>query len=288
MQNTNTHWVYLTVVFILSFAWQGIIFFNGGIDSPLFPVLMLFPAIVAVAFRIINKEGFRNTGWGIRKWWYFIPSIAVPLLLVIMIGWLFTALSWASLSDKHFLFQEGMIEIRKIPLILGNHSQGIMFFAVNLFLSLFLQSLLGSVVTLGEEFGWRAYVQEKLIRKFGLNRGLVLLGVIWGYWHLPIGLMGWNFPEHPLLGAFILTPVSTIFIGICLGWLYLRSESIWMPALAHAAFNLSATLLFSELIMHRNDLYLQLVFIASLGVFASLCLFSLNRKKPRLWQTSMV
>ena len=36
MKNTSAHWAYLAVVFILSFTWQGIIYFNGGIDSPLF------------------------------------------------------------------------------------------------------------------------------------------------------------------------------------------------------------------------------------------------------------
>ena len=92
--------------------------------------------------------------------------------------------------------------------------------------------------------------------------------------------MGWNFPEHPLLGALILTPLSTVFLGIFLGWLYLRSKSIWMPALAHAAVNLTATLLFSELIMQKDDFYLQLMFIASWGIVAGLCLLSLNRKKP--------
>lgn len=282
MKNTNNHWVYLAVVFILSFLWQLIIYFNGGIDSPLIPIMMLFPAIVAIAFRIINKEGFRNVGWGLRKWWYIIPSVMVPVLIILVIGWLFTTLNWATLSDKHFLFRQGMVEIQKIPFVLGNHSQGIAFFALNLVLSLFAQSLLGSIVTMGEEFGWRAYVQEKLIRKYGLNGGLILLGVIWGYWHLPIGLMGWNFPEHPLLGALILTPLNTIFLGIFLGWLYLRSKSIWMPALAHAAVNLTATLLFSELIMQKDDFCLQLVFIASWGIVAGLCLFSLNRKKPLL------
>jgi len=284
MKNTNSHWTYLAVVFVLSYLWQLIIYFNGGIDSLLIPVLMLFPAIVAIFFRIINKEGFRNVGWGLRRWWYVIPSVMVPVLVILVIGWLFTTLNWATLSDKHFLVSEGMIEIQKIPFVLGNHAQGIGFFALNLVLSLFAQSLLGTIVTMGEEFGWRAYVQEKLIRKYGLNKGLILLGVIWGYWHLPIGLMGWNFPEHPVLGALILTPLSTVFLGICLGWLYLRSKSIWMPALAHASFNLSATLLFSELIMQKDDLYLQLMFIASWGFVAGLCLLSLNRKKPQLWQ----
>ena len=147
-------------------------------------------------------------------------------------------------------------------------------------LSLFLQSLLGSIVTIGEEFGWRGYAQEKLIRQFGMNRGLILLGVIWGWWHLPIGLMGWNFPDLPVLGALLLTPISTIFLGIYLGWLYLRSRSIWMPTLAHAALNLCAILLLTEMKVQREGPYLELTFIAVLGVVAGLCAMSLNAKQP--------
>lgn len=288
MKNKNIHWWYLAVVFILSYLWQLVIYFTGGIDSKFLPFMMLFPAIVAIVFRIINKEGFRNVGWGLRKWWYVIPVLIIPIIVVLVVGFLLTTLNWATFSDKHFLFKDGMVEIQKISLVLGNHAQSIAFFALNFVLSLFVQSLLGSVITIGEEFGWRGYAQEKLIRNFGLNRGLILLGAIWGYWHLPICLMGWNFPNMPVLGALILTPISTIFMGIYMAWLYLRSRSIWMPTLAHAAMNLTGLLLLNEFIMQRDDLFRQLMFIAAWGIVAAFCLISLNRKKPLLWQATNV
>lgn len=278
----NISWYYLAVVFFLSYLWQLVIYYTGGIDSNLFPILMLFPGIVAIAFRILNREGFRNVGWGLRKWWYILPALILPLVLTLVVGWLLTALNWATLSDRHFLFKNGMVEIQRVPFVLGNHTQSIPFFALNLVLSLSVQSLFGCLVTIGEEFGWRGYLQEKLIGKFGLNRGLILLGLIWGYWHLPIGLMGWNFPNLPVLGAFILTPLSTIFLGIFLGWLYLRSRSIWMPTLTHAAWNLCATLLMNEIIMQRDDLYLQFTLLAAWAILAGFCLISLNMKKPSL------
>jgi membrane protease YdiL (CAAX protease family) len=286
MNNRNIHWTYFAVVFALSYLWQLVIYFTGGVDSMLFPFMMLFPAIVAVVFRIINKEGFRNVGWGLGKWWYVFPALIVPILVVLAVGFSLTTFDWATLSDKHFLFKAGMVEIQRIPLMLGNRTQSIAFFALNFVLSLFVQSLLGSIITIGEEFGWRGYAQEKLIRKFGLNRGLILLGVIWGYWHLPIILMGYNFPDHPVLGALLLMPIFTIFMGIYLGWLYLRSKSIWMSALAHATVNLCASLLLTEMIMRRDGLVLQLSWIAGWGFVAALCLISLNRKKPMLWQAS--
>ena len=109
MKIKNTHWIYLVVVFILSYLWQLVIYFTGGVDSMLFPFTMLFPAIVAVAFRIIYKEGFRNVGWGLRKWWYAIPSVLVPLVVIVGIAALFVTLNCANLSDKHFIFRDGVL-----------------------------------------------------------------------------------------------------------------------------------------------------------------------------------
>ena len=286
MKNKDIIWQYLAIVFISSYLFQLVMYFMGGVDSTLFPFLMLFPAIVAIVFRLINKEGFRNVGWGLRKWWYVIPSLMLPIIVALLASLLLITLDLATLSGKPFFFKDGMVEIQEIPLVLGSHTQSIAFFALNFMLSLFVQSLLGSIVTIGEEFGWRGYAQEKLIRKFGLNKGLFLLGVLWGYWHMPIGLMGWNFPNQPVLGALLLTPLGTIFIGISFGWLYLRSKSIWMPALAHAASNLSFSVLSMEMLMLQEELTLQLLWIAGWGIVAVLCLISLRRTKPILWQAT--
>lgn len=284
MKYKKAIWSYLVVVFALSYLWQLVIYLTGGVESYLFPLMMLFPGILAVVFRLTTKEGFRNVGWGLRRWWYVIPVLIVPLVVTIGVAFLLTTFDWATLSDKHFIFKEGMIDIRGYPMVLGNHTQNIAFFALNLLLSLLIQSMMGGLFTLGEEFGWRGYLQEKLLRALGLNRGLILLGTIWGYWHLPIILMGYNFPTQPVLGALLLMPISTIFTGIFLGWLYLRSRSIWIPALAHATMNLSGTLLLTEVVMHQDELFLRLMFIAAWGIVAALCLISLNRTKPIFWQ----
>lgn len=147
--------------------------------------------------------------------------------------------------------------------------------------------VVGSVFSLGEEFGWRGYLQEKLLRKYGLNWGFIILGAIWGYWHLPIILMGYNFPSQPVLGALLLMPLGTIFLGMFLGWIYLRSRSIWMPVLAHTSINLFSGLLYG-MTMYQEELYRQLIWIAAWGIVAVLCLINLNKNKPILWQESDV
>jgi membrane protease YdiL (CAAX protease family) len=280
MSARRTIWSYVGVVLGLSYGWQLVIYLTGGVESRLFPVMMLFPGAVAVVFLIVRKESFRAVGWGLRRWWYIAPVLVVPLVVTLGVGSLLLSLGWASWSDAHFVFRGGAVEIRGVPMVLGTEEQSVLFFTLNLILSLLLQSILGSIVTIGEELGWRGYAQEKIVRLFGMNRGLILLGLVWGYWHLPIILMGYNFPNHPILGAVVLMPTSTIFMGIFLGWLYLRSGSIWMPTVAHAAMNLSAVLLLSEITMQRPELIRQLVFIAAWGMVAACCLLSLNRSAP--------
>jgi membrane protease YdiL (CAAX protease family) len=271
------------VVLALSYLWQLAIFLTGGADSGLVTLLMLFPGAVAIAFRIIRREGFRNVGWGLRRWWYLIPAVLVPVVVVLGVVFLASALNWATPPDRFFVFEDGMLQSSKIGLMLGNQPQSVPFFVLNLVLSHIAFLIVGSIITLGEELGWQGYLQQKLSRRFGLNWGLVLLGVIWGYWHLPLVLMGWTFPDHPVLGALLLMPVSTICYGVFEGWIYLRSRSIWMPALAHAAINLFAGLL-SCVTMHQDMLLLKLMFIAAWGIVAALCFFSLNRNEPVLWQ----
>jgi len=286
MKAVTNHWPYVGVVFVLSYAFQAVLYVNGGVNSALFPILMVFPALVAIGFSLRTKEGFRNAGWGLKRWWYAIPALVIPTVVIVAVAALCVGLGWGTWAGKVFRFEGGSVEVGNLPLWPGSHTQGIALFSVTFLVALFVQAVPGSIITLGEEFGWRGYVQEKLLRGYGLNRGLVLLGVIWGLWHLPIVLMGWNFPNHPVLGGLLLMPIGTVFMGAFLGWIYLRSGSIWMPSLAHAAINLTATTLFMEMDMVQGDLSLQLTWILAWGFVAAGCFVSLNRTKPTLWQTN--
>ena len=172
------------------------------------------PSDCCSGFCILAKEGFRNVGWGLGKWWYVFPAVLVPLGVAFAIVLLLRSMNWATLSDTIFVFQDGMLTHSRIGLMLGNQPQSIPFFVLNFVLSHAVFLIIGSIVSLGEEFGWRGYLQEKICRDTVLNWGLVILGIVWGYGHLPIVLMGWSFPNHPVLGALVLFPISTIFLGV--------------------------------------------------------------------------
>jgi membrane protease YdiL (CAAX protease family) len=105
--------------------------------------------------------------------------------------------------------------------------------AVNLLVAPFINF----VPALGEEYGWRGFLQPALIERFGLTSGLTLTGLIWGLWHAPIILQGYNYPHHPnLIGVSSFT-LWTILVGYFLGWVRIRSNSCLPAALGHGAIN---------------------------------------------------
>ncbi len=99
--------------------------------------------------------------------------------------------------------------------------------------------LLGSVLSIvnlfGEEYGWRGYLQSELF-KLGRVRGALLLGVIWGAYHWPVILMGWNYPGYPLPGLLLMVLYCTTE-GIVLSYAVLKSGSVLLAAFLHAVGN---------------------------------------------------
>jgi len=278
MKKEKVYLWYLLATFIVSYLFQFVIYKTGGVQSPIFTLVMWIPGIIAIIFILIRKKGLKKIGWRLKKWQYIIPAILIPLAAAIFVVLFLEVFRLGDYSGNIFTFRDGMVEITNISLILGNQTQSIYFFILNFTVSHILFLFAGSLITLGEEIGWRGFLQEKMLIKFGLNKGFILLGIIWGYWHMPVVLMGFNFPNHPVLGALFFMPLGTVFIGIFLGWLYLKTQSIWIPALAHASANLFSQLIFSFITMHQDELFRQLSWIVIWAIIAIPCLINLNKK----------
>ncbi len=92
-----------------------------------------------------------------------------------------------------------------------------------------------AVVALGEEAGWRGYLQRAL-SPLGFWKASALVGVIWGLWHAPLILQGHNYPQHPELGVVLMT-VFTVLLSAPLAWLQVQAGSSWAPSLAHGIIN---------------------------------------------------
>lgn len=85
----------------------------------------------------------------------------------------------------------------------------------------------------GEEYGWRFYLQDRMFALFGGYKGVIFVGLIWGLWHLPLNLVGMNFPGNIVAGNIVYF-LYTIVIGIIFSYGVLKTRSIWIAVLLHA------------------------------------------------------
>jgi membrane protease YdiL (CAAX protease family) len=67
-----------------------------------------------------------------------------------------------------------------------------------------------------EEFGWRGYAQEPLQDRFGVIGGSVVLGVVWGLWHLPLWFMPGDGHAYYSFFAFLIFTIGTSLIMACI------------------------------------------------------------------------
>jgi membrane protease YdiL (CAAX protease family) len=90
---------------------------------------------------------------------------------------------------------------------------------------------------LAEEPGWRDFALPHIQPKFGPLRGTLILGVIWGMWHLPLFLTDWAGPsvEWTTVVEFV---VSAVMVSVIMTWVFNRTgESLPIAMILHSGVN---------------------------------------------------
>lgn len=97
--------------------------------------------------------------------------------------------------------------------------------------SLIINFFLVFIAFFGEEYGWRYYLQPLLQSRFGKRWGVILLGVVWGLWHLPVNFFYYS-PGTGLISA-AGQQITCITLGIFFAYAYMKTENIWVPVVLH-------------------------------------------------------
>ena len=85
-----------------------------------------------------------------------------------------------------------------------------------------------------EEIGWRGFALPHLQKRHNALLATLIVGILWGLWHLPLVFLAGPMSEYPFLWFFIIVTNAFIYT-----WIYNSTKgSILLVALFHGSLNL--------------------------------------------------
>lgn len=219
----------ILVYFVLAFAtaWGLILLIvgEGGLQPTtartMQTVLLVFlamlsgPSLTSLALTALldGKQGLAEllACWRrpVQPQWYATPLI--PLALLIVIGALLPFVSPAFTPN----------------LIASSDKGTVLAFAL----------VVGGLAGFFEEIGWSGFATPRLLKQHSVLKSGLLLGVLWGTWHLladywgNAGAYGALYPLRGLLWVVTLTAYRVLMV-----WVYSKTASLGLMQLMHAGF----------------------------------------------------
>ena len=134
----------------------------------------------------------------------------------------------------------------------------------------------------GEEYGWRYFLQPALQERIGKRKGVLLLGLIWGIWHLPINMFYYS-PETPFYSV-LSQLVACISYSVFFGYVYMKTENIWTLSIIHFLNNNLGHVLYdisgTNMVISWESILFQLVIFSV--IYIPFLLSKAYRNSPNL------
>jgi uncharacterized protein len=184
----------------------------------MFALWMSSPTVATlIMLLVVTREGYSREGWkslglhrfGLNVWW-----IAFGVSLIVTVA--ATALVWATPLASFKVPEYGIVST-----IID------FFFVLVVFTPTFI---------LAEEIGMRGYLLPKLL-PLGQKRALLLVGLVWGAWHLPLFYLTALFPTGNALIFIPLVMGTIVAASFLFGYFRIYTGSVWPGAIAHAVHN---------------------------------------------------
>lgn len=224
-----------------AFMWFGM----GGYNSLCAAIYMFFPLVCALVIQIIKKEKLGSTGLlKFKIKWSWLVAWLLPVVIVAATIIVNSLLDGCELKF-HMPPIPGMENLSPEDMAKISAMQNPKVIIITTLVSgLFAGITINAIAAFGEEYGWRNYLVSALKgRNFWV--ACLFIGVVWGFWHFPIILMGHNYFVHRTAGVFMMVAMCLVMTPIEL-YLVLKAKSVYPAAIFHGTVNAlaGATMLF--------------------------------------------
>jgi membrane protease YdiL (CAAX protease family) len=263
--------LFLGIAFGISWLSAGICYVSGvqygsGLSQILTATFyMCAPAAAAIIVqKLICKQPVSDLGLRLReaRGWAFLRIPVLYLLICLaalgVVALFGNVLNIGGFGRLTFKDEEVLANLNQVMSSMGQKGLLKMPFppavllTVQLISSLLVGAIVNTIFTLGEELGWRGFLYNEM-KELGFWKSNLIIGVIWGIWHAPVILQGHNYPEHRILGVFLMVAFC-VPLGYVMAYLRKRTKSVLAPAILHSGINAMGGNLMLYII-GGNDIY---------------------------------
>jgi membrane protease YdiL (CAAX protease family) len=245
MEYTRSLAIYFLVLIVLCAALIGGAISMGQQGAYLAQFYMLTPAAAAIVTRLFAyPPRFSDAGLRpgpVRQWLQFwLASLGIVALYAVaytLSGAVRLDLSGQAFLDRLAAQFAALGQDMAASLPQGMTPQ--MMLWIYFFGGLTVFNIIPGIVTgFGEEFGHRGFMFPLLYR-LGPRVGLIGGGLIWYLWHVPLMLIVPSFSLEPTAMAVnvLALAVGSVCTFVYLVYVYAKTGSIWITALAHITIN---------------------------------------------------
>jgi membrane protease YdiL (CAAX protease family) len=238
--------------------------------------LYMFTPLLAAAITVVRSDvGIETLGVRLGHPRWLLVAAILPLALALLA-------TGVAIAVPGIAFAPGATLLPGVQL-----PSGIAGALATLGILLVLGVTVNAVMAVGEEVGWRGYLLWELA-PLGYGRASLAIGAIWGLWHAPVIVEGYNYPSFPLLGVLVMT-AATITFAFVYTALVARARSVLAAVFFHGVFNASGGLVLawtqaetaalSQLVASPVGAASMVVFLAVAGVIVARGAPALDRER---------
>jgi membrane protease YdiL (CAAX protease family) len=121
-----------------------------------------------------------------------------------------------------------------------------------------------------EEIGWTGFAYPRMRTRFGALAGALLLGVLWGLWHLPVvDSLGTASPHGRYWPEFFASFVAMLVaLRVLIAWVYNNTGRLLMAQLLHASSTGFLVVLSASQVTPAQEAMWYLAYAGVLGIVA--------------------
>lgn len=204
---------------------------HGLGDGPGQLIWILLPVGTAMVLRWKGGDGFADAGLRPRhranRPWYLLSSSFYPIAMITAAAGGLLASDWELHDDWAPLRFAAIALVALVPF---------------------------TFTAIAEEFGWRGYLTPRLdAAGVGRLTNHVIVGIIWGLWHLPYMTVAWDFTDESLWTLAPRIVLGTTVAAVIYGEIRLRTGTVWPAVIMHAASNAIAAGLLDNNVLVQNE-----------------------------------